>query len=262
MHSDECRAGCRAEESTVGLLEAGRGSPRHTCGVDTAGQGQFGGVATGHEETESRFLGRAQAVVGKIVARGALPRNDRLGSAARDSGGSYAPGLVKQHLSFRGPPTLQSDECVAGCRAEESTVGLLEAGRGSPRDPCGGETAGRGQCGASRQATRKRKVDSSVARKRLCGSWLHAVRSLGMTDWGVRPAIQGVPTHPAWSSSFCHSEARPHCNQKNAPQVAGPRNLPSACWRPDAVARARRAAAKQPDGASAGRRGRPRGNGK
>jgi hypothetical protein len=35
---------------------------------------------------------------------------------------------------------------------------------------------------ASRQATRKRKVDSSVARKRLCSLWLHVVRSLGMTD--------------------------------------------------------------------------------
>jgi hypothetical protein len=145
--------------------------------------GPVRGVAAGHEETESRFLGRAQAVVWKLVARGALSRNDRLGSAAGDSGGSYAPGLVKQFLSFRGPATLQSEECATGCRAEESTVGLLEAGCGSPRQTCGGETAGRGQCGASRQATRKRKVDSSVARKRLCGRCLHVVRSLGMTDW-------------------------------------------------------------------------------
>jgi hypothetical protein len=153
--------------------------------------GPVRGVAAGHEETESRFLGRAQAVVWRLVARGALPRNDRLGSAACEFRECYAPGLVKQLLSFRGPATLQPDECVAGCRAEESTVGLLEAGRGSPRRSCGGETVGWGQSGVARQATRKRRVDSSVARKRLCAFWLHVVRSLGMTDWGVRRVNSG-----------------------------------------------------------------------
>ena len=51
-------------------------------------------------------------------------------------------------LSFRGPPTLPSAFRLTGCRAEESTVGLLEGGRGSPRQTRGRATAGQGQCRA------------------------------------------------------------------------------------------------------------------
>jgi hypothetical protein len=271
-HRDARSAGCRAEESTVGPWEAGRGSPHHTCGGETAGQGRPGvsrratrkrkvdssvahrlsgsarcrvcapwndrsgvrpvtswiqrrsahlldedkaviprpgraaiglsrcrlqgrgiyrrpmrgrtrqpapslrwrnsqtgparGVAAGHQETESRFLGRAPALGLGQGAGCALLRNDRLGGREVTSGPPVlrAPCWTQTRLSFRGPAALQSE----GCRAEGSTVvGPWEAGRGSPRNTCGGETAGQGRSGASRRATRKRKADSSVAHRLL-----------------------------------------------------------------------------------------------
>jgi hypothetical protein len=91
---------------------------------------------------------------------------------------------VKTGLSFRGPATPHADDHPAGRRAEESTVGSREAGRGSPHHRCGGALARQGQCGASRQATRKRKVDSSVAHPVLWSGKVPVVRSLGMTVRG------------------------------------------------------------------------------
>jgi hypothetical protein len=85
-------------------------------------------------------------------------------------------------LSFRGPPTPHSAECDADCRAEESSVGPREAGRGSPRHRRGGESAGQGQSGVTRHATSKRKVDSS-SRTGFVVRQGAARALLGMTDW-------------------------------------------------------------------------------
>jgi hypothetical protein len=164
---------------------------------------------------------------------------------------------LKRNLSFRGPATLPPDECDAGCRAEESTVRSREGGRGSPRRCRGGETARQGQCGASRQSTSKRTVDSSVAHKVLWSDKVPSVRSLGMTDWWEQ-VFHFIQTSGA---KICHSEARPRSRQTNATQVAGLRNLLSARARADAAARAVAAAAKQPARASVERRGRLRANG-
>jgi hypothetical protein len=89
-----------------------------------------------------------------------------------------APCGSAKALSFRGPATPPPDECDTGCRDEESTVGPREGRRGSPRHHRGRETARQGRCGASRQVTRTPKVDSSVARNRLCSFRLPVVRSL------------------------------------------------------------------------------------
>jgi hypothetical protein len=179
---DAHAAGCRAEESTVGL---GRGRTRQHAPSPRRRNSQTGpvwGVAAGHEEAESRFLGRAP---GSVVSQGAgcaLPRNDRLG------GPRFHSCWMKPGLSFRGPATPQLDDHTAGCRAEESTVGSCEARRGSPHHRRGGETASQGQCGLSRQATRRRKVDSSVVHRVPSSGRVPGVRSLGMTDWGARSA--------------------------------------------------------------------------
>jgi hypothetical protein len=55
----------------------------------------------------------------------------------------------------------------------------------------GSETAGQGQSGASRRATRKRTVDSSVAHRVPWQNKGLGVRSLGMTDWGAYSDFQG-----------------------------------------------------------------------
>jgi hypothetical protein len=72
LHLDDQAAGCRAEESTVGSRGAGRGSPRHGCGRRESRTGPVRGVAAGHEEPESRFLGRAP---GSVVGPGAGVRS-------------------------------------------------------------------------------------------------------------------------------------------------------------------------------------------
>jgi hypothetical protein len=100
-------------------------------------------------------------------------------------------------------------------------------GWGRTRQPLhrfGCSTAGQGQCGASRQATRKRRVDFSVARRvcrkaRFCAA-LHRNDSLD------RKKVH----------SDCHSEARPRSRLLLARLVAGPRNLLSDRMGPDAAA--------------------------
>ena len=113
--------------------------------------GSVWGVAAGHEEADSRFLGRAPGSVVRQGAGCALPRNDRTGCQvfSMQSSGVPCTLLNEPGLSFRGPATPQPADRAAGCRAEESTVGSREAGRGSPHHRRGGETAGQGQCGGA-----------------------------------------------------------------------------------------------------------------
>jgi hypothetical protein len=170
-------------------------APRNTCGGETAGQGRPGASrrATRKRKVDSSVAHRLWDWPG---AGCALPRNDRLGGREVTSGPPVlrAPCWTQTRLSFRGPAALQSDARPAGCRAEESTVGPCEAGRGSPRNTCGGETAGQGRPGVSWRATRKRKVDSSVAHRLWDRGKVPGVRSLGMTD---RVCGQGLPVQAA-----------------------------------------------------------------
>jgi hypothetical protein len=68
--------GCRAEESTVGLLEGRRGSPCLVRGYDTAGQGQCRSGATGHQQQRVDFSVGAQDFVRADGVVWRLLRND------------------------------------------------------------------------------------------------------------------------------------------------------------------------------------------
>jgi hypothetical protein len=81
--------GCRAEESTVGLLEGRRGSPCLLRGYDTAGQGQCRSGATGHQQQTVDFSVGAQDFVRADGAAWRLLRNDRW---------ARAQGLIKYAL--------------------------------------------------------------------------------------------------------------------------------------------------------------------
>ena len=68
--------GCRAEESTVGLLEGRRGSPCLLRGYDTGGQGQCRSGTTGHQQQTVDFPVGAQEFVRSDGAVWRLLRND------------------------------------------------------------------------------------------------------------------------------------------------------------------------------------------
>jgi hypothetical protein len=176
--------GRRAEESTVGTREAGRGSPHKTCGRATAGQGRSG-VSRQAPRRRTVDFSVARQVCRAAGFRAALLRNDSLALCL--SAGVFRFRCserrtlnVKTGLSFRGPATLSPDQHASGRRVEESAVGTREAGRGSPHKTCGRATAGQGRSGVSRQAPRRRTVDFSVAR-RACRTAGSARRSFEMT---------------------------------------------------------------------------------
>ena len=78
--------GCRAEESTVGLLEGRRGSPCLLRGYDTGGQGQCRSGATGHQQQTVDFSVGAQDFVRADGAVWRLLRNDiRARASLRDT---------------------------------------------------------------------------------------------------------------------------------------------------------------------------------
>jgi hypothetical protein len=126
---------------------------------------------------------------------------------------------MKTALSFRGPDTPRSASRTTGRRAEESTVGASEDGRGSPRCTCGRAGAGQGWYGGAWRATRRPRVDFSVARRvPERGRFRAALLRNDTSRWtegpsfrnrGASSAARACPTVlPATSFAPCESVAR------------------------------------------------------
>ena len=175
--------GRRAEESTLGLLEGGRGNPRHSRGYTGAGRCPAGGTPQvlrgpgGPQHTDGRFLSRRHRPARWQAPSGAsFGMTDQL-SSCRDKAVIPRPG----HPS----PSLRA----TGRRAEESTLRYLEGGRGSPRHSRGYTGAGRCPAGGRRKswvvqpATSTPTVDSSVGATGLCDGQAPSGASFGMTVW-------------------------------------------------------------------------------
>jgi hypothetical protein len=145
-----CRRGMRCRLQGRGIYSrSARGwtrQPARCVRRRNALTGPVRGVATGHEEADSRFLGRA---LGPVVGRGAgraLPRNDRWGWGRGGYSGDAAPYPAR---AMNGGV----DQRISPGRTEG-----LASTFGKPA-PC------------------RPGVGASVARNRLCGFWLHVVRS-------------------------------------------------------------------------------------
>jgi hypothetical protein len=113
-------AGCRAEKSNLGYRVARRGSPHHTCGRHTAGQGQCRSAEAGHRHADSRFLGRALGT-GSRECSAALPRNDssRCGAAISSQGAHHL------HTRFRESVSVHRFTLLV---AADGAQGLVEVG--------------------------------------------------------------------------------------------------------------------------------------
>jgi hypothetical protein len=111
-----------------------------------------------------------------------------------------------------------------------------------------------GQVRGALKATRKPRVDFSVAR-RVCRGREFFAALLRNDSWATRASVSirwcgAVCT--LWGETDCHSEARPHLHLPLARQVARPRNPASDCARLDAAAAPHVRNTQPPDRASAG----------
>jgi|GEM_PF-4370294 len=131
-------AGGRAEESTVGHLEGGCGSPRGSRRCDGAGHGPRAGAASTRRgerspASASRFLGRAPTARMEQNVGWALPRND--GSADRNRGKLSIKGAhARNHRNHR------------SLRATEGSLsGRVSSGIGSRSRPPAGQAGSFGR---------------------------------------------------------------------------------------------------------------------
>jgi hypothetical protein len=145
------------------------------------------GMKPGPASPESRSFGRAQAVVWNRVTRGALPqsvfKNPPLRiQADRRSTSAVIPRPGHAVACFH----------TRGCRAEESTLGLLEGRRGSPCLLRGYDTGGQGQCRSGAAGHQQQTVDFSVGAPDFVRSD-GAVWRLLRND--IRARAQGILKH-------------------------------------------------------------------
>jgi hypothetical protein len=157
--------GRRAEESTVGSREAGRGSRAARSDAQPPDR-PVRGRATSHEESESRFLSRAPRLSQK---EGPLRRSFEMTGRRRGRvfpAGRCAPCGMQWTVI---PRPAHTGTCVSPERSQGRGIyhRIARDRTRQPRRTVGRATAGQGRCGGSRRATRNQKADFSVAR-RVC----------------------------------------------------------------------------------------------
>jgi hypothetical protein len=124
--------GCRAEESTVGLLEGRRGSPCLLRGYTTAGQGQCWSGATGHQQ---------QTVVFSVGAKNFVRADGAVWRLLRNDIRARAQGILKHTLRLRksissgGSATPLRETGTAG-DGDHLATNEGRPARGAPGGPC------------------------------------------------------------------------------------------------------------------------------